>query len=492
MQYSYAKCAADNERPVNNGYTEEESGLNVFVRDFPGRRMYSMYGARGVCLYVHPNRDNNAKKDRSKCHTPKKDAASRGSNSGSHGPRFNKCGGRRLRTSIVVALFFSPTPLRFISDSMILRRCLRLTMLACSLCLVNSEEPKLRGAIVPERTLEEEELARHSVPPTKKKTTKTTTAKKRTSSGPEETLAKSETNSTERAKTTTPTAAKTKSTTTKEKTAAPTTLTELEKTMSPVNDEDKKSEEANGPEEEADDESQLHDESQADGEQPSESQGPDESQKDGQQPTESQRPDESPQGNTQHDVSQEDEKQSDESQHKSKEDESDGSGNPSDATTDPCANAKTCLECEKTAFNSTLDEQTCVWKDSLCKLISKGEAPSETKCDEHEISAHNTTATQDSVPEEEQEEGSAMPLLVTIMFVLGVLVALRTYLRNHDVILFSGGGIPGIYRRQGLSPRSSRHTETYVVISCDARVVKRFYLIDRLSYLLQCPTRWCR
>jgi hypothetical protein len=364
-------------------------------------------------------------------------------------------------------------------------------MLACSLCLVYSEEPKLRGAIVPERTLEEEELARHSVPPTKKRTTKTT-AKKRTSSGPEETLAKSATNSTEGAKPTAPTTAKTKSTTTKKKTAAPTTATELEKTMSPVNDEDKKSEETNGPEEEVDDESQLHDESQADGEQPSESQGPDESQKDEQQPTESQRPDESPQGNTQHDVSQEDEKQSDESQHKSKEDESDGSGTPSDATTDPCVNAKTCLECEKAASNITLDEQTCVWKDSLCKLISKGEAPSETKCDEHEIAAHNTTATQDSVPEEEQEEGSAMPLLVTIMFVLGVLVALRTYLKNHDVILFSGGGIPGIYRRQGLSPRSSRHTETYVVISCDARVVKRFYLIDRLSSLLQCPARWCR
>lgn len=63
---------SDNERPVNNGYTEEESGLNVFVRDFPGRRMYSMYGARGVCLYVHPNRDNPVQKKTAQSATRKR------------------------------------------------------------------------------------------------------------------------------------------------------------------------------------------------------------------------------------------------------------------------------------------------------------------------------------------------------------------------------------------------------------------------------------
>ena len=316
-------------------------------------------------------------------------------------------------------------------------------MLACSLCLVNSEEPKLRGTIVTEHRLEEEGLARNSVTPTKKKTTRTTTKKK--------------------------------------KTAVPTTATEPEKTMSPVNDEDKKSEQANSTEDEATQDEETapdvqHEEASEDGYKPEDEYKPkgkanldDESQADEEQPTESQGPDESPQGTTQEDVSQEDEKQSDESQHKSKGDESE---TPSDATTDPCVKATTCSECEKAASNSTLDEQTCVWKDSLCKLVPKGEVPSETKCDEHEAAAHNTTASQDFVPEEE-EEGSSVPLLVTITVVLGVLVALRTYLKNHGVLLFSGGGMPGVFRQQGLSPRGSRHTETYVVISrsCDGTIL---------------------
>jgi hypothetical protein len=380
---------------------------------------------------------------------------------------------------------------------MIIRRCLALMILACSLCLVQclviaDGIPNLRGMVLPERRLKETGEAKHSVPPTKEKTAKTAVKKDTdTPTGPETTQAKTKT---------TKAPAKPVATT---KTAAPNiATTETEKTEPPVDDREKDSaaqsdemeqdddqvdeagqkypqdgeaspeEEASNPatESKLDDESQLHEESEPDSKSPN-----DKEQASTQQPDK--------------DESEEDEKEPvDDGQLKSKEDEPDGSGNPTpDATTDLCANATTCLECEQAAKNSTLDEEkTCVWKDSACKLVAKEDAPLDSRCDTNE------TTTQKDTPsfEYEEEEGSFVPGLAVVVVVVGLL-ALRKYIVNNDIIIPGvGGGIPGAFRQQGSSSlRSSRHTETYVDrnnVSCHMR---QYFLTYCLSFLLQRPAR---
>jgi hypothetical protein len=379
---------------------------------------------------------------------------------------------------------------------MIVRRCLALTILACSLFLVQclgipDGKANLRVMALLERRLEEEGVTKDAVPPTTKKTTKTTVKKHTdTPTGPETKLVKPVASSTKTTKTTAPT----EKTTRTSKRAAPTvtTTTKTEKTEAPVGDEDK---EAAAPDEENQaveyepkhGESHLDDESHpVDESQPNDAVQANEKEEDSE-------PDEQP---TDEDKSKEDEKKpDDEGQPKSKEDEPDGSTPTPDATSDLCANATSCVECEKAASNSTLDEeQTCVWKDSACKVVAKEVAPSDSKCDDNETNTHKATTS----VEDEEEAGSFVPGLVVVVVVFGLL-ALRAYIENHDITIPGvGGGIPGAFRQQRSSGlRSSRHTETYVdrrSLSCNIvyflTYCLSYFLTYCSSFLLQCPARW--
>jgi hypothetical protein len=354
-------------------------------------------------------------------------------------------------------------------------------ILACSLCLVVADgKTNFRGMALPERRLKEEGAAKDAVPPTKKKTTKTKVKKSTdTPAGPETTLVKPIATPTKTAKTgeatTTKTAAPTVATTETEKTE-PAVDDNVKESTSQPNETEQGGEQEGEPEEEAASKSPQDEEASPEEEAAPVGEGAAPKGKD------------SPEDEENSDKSIDEKQPDDEGQLKSKEDEPDGSAAPTpDATSDLCVNATTCLECEKAATNSTLDEEkTCVWKDSACKLVAKEDPPSDSKCDDNETATHKVTTP----VKDDEEGGSFVPGLVVIVVVFGLL-ALRSYMMNHDITIPGvGGGIPGAFRQQRSSSlQSSRHAETYVDRSSVSCNVRQCFLTFCLSFLLQRPAR---
>jgi len=132
-----------------------------------------------------------------------------------------------------------------------------------------------------------------------------------------------------------------------------------------------------------------------------------------------------------------------------------------DFSTYPCHNATTCWECETIDSDSIAEDKTCAWKESSCQLISKDEAPSESLC-KNETDA---TATEKAA-QPDDDKGSFMPGLLTLIVIAGVLFAVRTYAEHAGVSIPGVGSIATPRSNGSLHRGSSRNlnSETYVYL----------------------------